>query len=793
MRYCIFIVFSLITIGLRAQNFIPKDSVEIGLTQVVHSEWNDLNNDGLLDFIFISHDGKFMKVLNSDSLYLDTLFSSYQFTDIFKVDDMNNDNLLDVIMPIHHLGESKLAIFYQKQDSTFDLPYFPGGAKIKDYAIADFNNDGRKDIVFTDSLSNSDLNFLYQSSSNFELISSSSETVNISSIQILDYDNNGYKDLLYSDASADETHVFLNECEEWRDSLLFSLSYLEMDYTDFNADGKPDLLLGGTSSSKSFFSILYGESPEEIDSLSGKSYDQIFIADMNSDGIVDVSLYSSSGSQTVLSDSINQSYFWDNTDNGNVLSYGDIDWDGDLDRAILRNGYLVWMENLTVQNLAPLIPYNSFVFQKGDGDVIISWESGGDDHTPNASLTFDVFVGSDLSSNEFLSSNLDLKSAERLKVAHGNSGYQRQIFVNSLSPGEYFYGIQSVDNSFYSGFRPGPGNGNSCNQLPIECGSFIICEQISYHTYPTCDGDVDIQVAENVGWYSETYGYLGFTNHIEYTVTASDVLYTSKPDPSSCDDMQVYIITFNEPYLLNDTTICVDQTLNLQFPFDPESVVWSSESAGVISNSNFFSYQFSEAETIYYTYTFQGCTVSDSILVDVSEPVLNLVGNSFQTLRGDGVQLSASGAESYQWTPSSGLNNPNIPNPFATPNESTTYMVIGVDSIGCSAEGEVLVIVVKQAFLPNLFSPNGDGNNDVFLAYGLQNVEDFYFKIYDRSGVTVYETSSYQELTGKGWAGDYQGKMLATGVYYWKVTGSYNDGQPVLFNEKREGAIHLMR
>ncbi|GIV27455.1 MAG: hypothetical protein KatS3mg027_1269 [Bacteroidia bacterium] len=91
-----------------------------------------------------------------------------------------------------------------------------------------------------------------------------------------------------------------------------------------------------------------------------------------------------------------------------------------------------------------------------------------------------------------------------------------------------------------------------------------------------------------------------------------------------------------------------------------------------------------------------------------------------------------------------------------------------------------------ELFVPNVFSPNGDGNNDELCVYGtLCIVKDYLFVIYDRWGEKVFETTDKKAC----WDGTYKGKPLnnATFVYYIKGT-KYDDS--VI---ERKGNITLIK
>lgn len=92
---------------------------------------------------------------------------------------------------------------------------------------------------------------------------------------------------------------------------------------------------------------------------------------------------------------------------------------------------------------------------------------------------------------------------------------------------------------------------------------------------------------------------------------------------------------------------------------------------------------------------------------------------------------------------------------------------------------------------PTVFTPNGDGNNDFFQAYG-EGVETFHLRIYNRQGVLCYETTSWQEARNRGWDGKIGGQPAPAGVYVWTVEGTFDGGQPLQDKQgKKHGSFYL--
>ncbi|MBL7719944.1 MAG: gliding motility-associated C-terminal domain-containing protein [Flavipsychrobacter sp.] len=92
-----------------------------------------------------------------------------------------------------------------------------------------------------------------------------------------------------------------------------------------------------------------------------------------------------------------------------------------------------------------------------------------------------------------------------------------------------------------------------------------------------------------------------------------------------------------------------------------------------------------------------GCQKSTTVTVGgFPSPTVDAGADKFYCFGLDGVQLNASGAQSYQWTPGAGLSDPTIANPVATPNATTTYLVTGTDPNGCQGTDQVTVTVYRE-------------------------------------------------------------------------------------------------
>ncbi|MGL4599877.1 MAG: gliding motility-associated C-terminal domain-containing protein, partial [Bacteroidia bacterium] len=154
---------------------------------------------------------------------------------------------------------------------------------------------------------------------------------------------------------------------------------------------------------------------------------------------------------------------------------------------------------------------------------------------------------------------------------------------------------------------------------------------------------------------------------------------------------------------------------------------------------------------------------------------------------GNFVTLTANGGNgTYSWSPSGTLSCPNCASTEATPTVTTTYYVTYTDANGCTATDSVLVEVVEEysIFVPDAFTPNNDGANDVFFVRGA-GIKTLTFQVYDRVGEKIFESTS----TRDGWDGTFRGQPMNTGVFVYFVTAEFYNGT----TEVLKGNVTLVR
>jgi gliding motility-associated-like protein len=226
--------------------------------------------------------------------------------------------------------------------------------------------------------------------------------------------------------------------------------------------------------------------------------------------------------------------------------------------------------------------------------------------------------------------------------------------------------------------------------------------------------------------------------------------------------------------------------------------ICSGETAELLAKTNVgMDYQWSTGETTkeisitqggYYSVTgsnFCG-SAEDSIYMELRNlPVTNISLDS-TILLGTNLQLFATGGVSYSWSPPTYLSCTECPSPIASPEKSTTYSVTIKGSNGCFVLDSVTVFVDPDLhiYMPNVFSPNGDGINDVWFVRG-KGIQSFQLNVYNRWGEKVFESVDI----AKGWDGTVNGKLLNPAVFVYVIDATLVTGQRLI----KKGDVALVR
>jgi gliding motility-associated-like protein len=270
------------------------------------------------------------------------------------------------------------------------------------------------------------------------------------------------------------------------------------------------------------------------------------------------------------------------------------------------------------------------------------------------------------------------------------------------------------------------------------------------------------------------------------TVTASDSLVAPP------------LIFFT--YVRSDSTSCADSSdghivVNVSggTPGVDPPYTYTIDGQAVQNDSNFYNLASGMHQIV--VYDGQHCHLDTSIAV-YSPLQITAVINPLDTLLqlGSGIELDVllgnltfQHINGYSWSPASGLSCIDCPTPIATPYQMQEYTVVVNYGKNCTASASATVRVDHgpDTFIPNGFSPNGDGNNDEFTVYGT-GLKTVTMRIFNRWGEKVFDSGNNQWAS---WDGTYKGVIQEPSVYTYVVELVYLDGQ----KKTRDGSITLIR
>lgn len=312
---------------------------------------------------------------------------------------------------------------------------------------------------------------------------------------------------------------------------------------------------------------------------------------------------------------------------------------------------------------------------------------------------------------------------------------------------------------------------------------------------PQCNGGTNGDATVNVNGGTAPYSYVW--NNGQTTVTATGLsagTYTCLiSDANGCTTTQVVTIAQPSPVTAstnfnneNCGSSDGDASATGSGGTGPYSYIWSNAQTGSsISGLSAGTYSVLVTDA-------NGCTTSASVtLISNAGPVAD-AGVDVSILLGDDAQLNASGGTTYVWSPSGGLSCSTCANPLASPEQTTEYCVTVTDVNGCSST-DCMTVTVEipcpeniEIALPNAFTPNGDGNNDLFLIDGLNNcVTEYTLTIYDRWGEKVFETNDFS----LSWDGTFKGKDMDAAVFVYYFSATFTNGKSVM----KKGNISLIK
>jgi gliding motility-associated-like protein len=354
--------------------------------------------------------------------------------------------------------------------------------------------------------------------------------------------------------------------------------------------------------------------------------------------------------------------------------------------------------------------------------------------------------------------------------ADGSSTYQYRWYKNGILNGNT-NNVQSISQDGKYKVEVSTCAGNWVSSKEIEIGFTDLAQPIlSSNKSEFCVGDqatlavnLPVATAYTINW---TRDGNVLTNNINQTSLTTDVAgnysVTITSNDIACSKISVpYSLSFKPlPTLLLEkstgTAFCNGETINLKATYNTGNITWSTgENSPVIQikNSGVYSAKVKTAA---------GCETNESINVQLyPKPILNMPDATLCEFTREQITLTAPpGFSKYTWNGQTGNRN------FVIQGLGVVNLVV-TDQNGCTASETINITNhCADVKLANTFTPNGDGVNDTWTIAGLNNNTNTIVTIFNRLGTVVFESRGY----ATPWNGEYQGKKLPTGTYYYVIS-----------------------
>ena len=197
----------------------------------------------------------------------------------------------------------------------------------------------------------------------------------------------------------------------------------------------------------------------------------------------------------------------------------------------------------------------------------------------------------------------------------------------------------------------------------------------------------------------------------------------------------------------------------------------------------------------YHVIVSDGICYSDTLGVNVlvDAPFVN-AGSDLTIAEGTSVPVSIiASSGNVLWQPSAGLSCDTCRQVLVAPDSSENYLVTLTDLFNCIARDTLHVMVsggstncsLSDIFIPNTFTPNGNGKNDVFYARASSSYVLNYLRIFNRWGKMIFESKNWQQ----GWDGTSGNNPMPPGAYVYEMEAVCSSGDII----RKQGTITLIR
>ncbi|OFY68395.1 MAG: hypothetical protein A2V64_08410 [Bacteroidetes bacterium RBG_13_43_22] len=460
-----------------------KSSVSLAKTHNSGVNWIDIDGDGDLDLSISGDDLGYS--YGFGKLYLNS--GSPTFTISYKRDiraiedgdqkwsDFNNDGYPDLLYAGEDVGRIAGIDTFKVSDAA--LPYYnkySGFTAVSDGSVdwGDYDNDGDYDVLIAgQDASGLIVTDLYRNDrSAFTKVNAGLPGVILGKVAFIDYDLDMDLDIFISgrDINTNKyTRLWKNTGGAFQvtSDVFVNLEFSQFDWGDFNDDGYPDLILGGSSIGIALGYIYYNNSGTGFTlsgmKVPGARYGSSAFGDVDNDGDLDAFI-SGYKAKKIFRDKyiflnngtdslIPLTSFTSDTVSRSFIQFGDYNSDNKLD--FVTNGMDAYSNGLTyiadnttaTANTKPSAPQNLHSTVEGK-NVILSWDPSTDNNTAPKALTYNIYMGKTSGGINVVSPNASIATGFR-RVSRQGYIQDTAWMIRNLPVGIYHWGVQAMDNA----------------------------------------------------------------------------------------------------------------------------------------------------------------------------------------------------------------------------------------------------------------------------------------------------------------------------------------------------------
>lgn len=326
-------------------------------------------------------------------------------------------------------------------------------------------------------------------------------------------------------------------------------------------------------------------------------------------------------------------------------------------------------------------------------------------------------------------------------------------------------------------------NGNCTTNLQVNITQPPVLSVSATTTNATCaanpDGGINATATGGAPGYAYSINGTTFQPSGSFQVNPGNYTVTVRDNNGCLKTTTVTVGVVNNLTVQSrtDTIICRGVGVQLTTTSTATGFSWSPTTG--LSNPNIASPIATPQATTTYIVTAQlgGCSKKDTVVITVRPSPTVTAGADISILAGDVANLNAvaSNANSYLWTPPTGVQTPSNLNTTALPTQTTTYKITVRNEFNCEASDDMVVNVVPYCIrVRNAFTPNGDGQNDTWLVTDTYDcLKNITVNVFNRYGTKVYENTNYRN----NWDGRYKGQTLPDATYYYVIDFSLITGR----------------